>query len=157
MNALFTRRNVLKSLGLILLLGVGSGLYFYFQPHRNVQETKTDFAYQSSDIVNEYLSNADAANQKYLDEQGESKVIEVSGKISDIQENFNGNLVVVLTGDKSPAGVSCTFLPGTSVKKENLHVGDLAVIKGVIRSGASYDSDLDMYENVLLEDCDLIK
>ncbi len=29
-------------------------------------------------------------------------------------------------------------------------------VKGVIRSGANYDADLEMYEHVIMEKCDLI-
>ena len=32
-----------------------------------------------------------------------------------------------------------------------LHIGDFVKIKGVIRSGAEYDEDLDLAENVIVE------
>lgn len=38
----------------------------------------------------------------------------------------------------------------------NLKTGDKITIKGVIRSGASFDSDLDMYENVIIEKSDIV-
>jgi hypothetical protein len=40
---------------------------------------------------------------------------------------------------------------------EELKIGTKVSIKGVIRSGAGYDEDLDMYEDVILEKCDLIR
>jgi hypothetical protein len=36
-------------------------------------------------------------------------------------------------------------------------VGQAITVKGVIRSGASYDEDLEMYENVILEKSDIVK
>lgn len=149
-------RKVVIAILMVGLLGVGIILYVYFQPHRDVQSTRTDYAYAAGEIVNEYLANSETANQKYLDEHGDSKVIEVNGIISEIQENYNGDLVVVLSDVKAPAGVSCTFVKNSKVKMESLHQGEKLVVKGVIRSGASYDADLEMYENVVLEECDLV-
>ena len=137
----------------ILVIGTTVVLYLYFQPHRNVQETKTDFSYPASEIVNEYIANPEAANNKFLDQEGDSKIIEVKGKVAELSTNFNGNLVVLLSDTLAPAGVSCTFL--NSPSSPSLVLGQEVIIKGVIRAGASYDSDLDMYEHVILEECAL--
>src|SRR5690554_7571452 len=120
-------------------------------PHRDVQATKTDYILRASDLVNEYLSDPNAANIKYLDAEGESKIIEVEGTISDLSEDFNGNVVVLLKETQDPAGVSCTFYKESNAQAQTLKVGDLVKIKGVIRAGASYDEDLEMYEHVILE------
>ena len=57
-------------------------------------------------------------------------------------------------GDK--AGVSATFTVETNHKISDLKIGEKITVKGVIRSGASYDEDLELYENVILEKSDLI-
>ena len=44
----------------------------------------------------------------------------------------------------------------TNSNTQNIKIGDNIVIKGVIRSGASYDADLEMYENVIIEKSDII-
>lgn len=141
---------------IIAAIGGGSAYYMFNIPHRNVQETETDYQLQASAIVNEYLADQEKANQKYLDSEGESKVIEIAGTVKKIETDFNNNQVLLLQAKEDKAGVSCTFTPETNTNAATLKIGDKVSIKGVIRAGASFDSDLDMYENVIMEKCDLI-
>ena len=133
------------------------GVMMVFEPHRDVQNTETDFSYQASEIVNEYLEDADKANNKYLDEEGNSKVLEVTGTVAKISEDFNHQKVILLKSESDKAGVSCTFTQETNQNTLNIKIGDKITAKGVIRSGAAFDADLDMYENVILEKCDILK
>ena len=124
-------------------------------PHRNVQDTAADAAINVEQIVNEYLQNSELANAKYLDAEGESKILEVTGVVSEISEDFNGQQVVLLKSEMLEAGVSCTFTPETNESVSTIKIGDKIVVKGVIRSGASYDEDLEMYEHVIMEKCSI--
>lgn len=139
-----------------IIIGGGIILYLWNTPHRDVQASNTDYTLQASLIVNEYLADAEKANEKYLDEEGDSKILEITGKVSEVSEDFNNNKVVLLKSDSDKAGVSCTFTPKTNTNADSIQKGETVTIKGVIRSGASYDKDLDMYENVIMEKCDLI-
>ncbi len=140
-----------------LLVAAGIAYYMFNMPHRDVQASKVDFSFQASAIVAEYLQNADAANEKYLDDEGESKILAVTGTVASITEDLNHQKVVLLKTGTDKAGVSCTFLPETNANAATLKVGETASVKGVIRSGAQYDEDLELYENVILEKCDIIK
>ncbi len=131
-------------------------LYLFNMPHRDVQSAKSDFNLTSSQLVAEYLADAASANTKYLAADGDSKVLEVSGEVSKISENFDGQKVVLLKSAGDKAGVSASFLPETSANAEKLTVGQSVTIKGVIRSGAAYDEDLELYENVILEKSDIV-
>lgn len=139
-----------------MVIGGGIALYMFNMPHRDVQSQKADYSLTSTEIVNEYLNDKDAANQKYLAADGESKILEVTGTVSNITENLNGQTVILIknTGDK--AGVRATILPGTELLISELKTGETITVKGVIRSGANYDDDLEMYENVVLEDASII-
>ncbi len=139
------------------LIGGGALLYIFNAPHRDVQAASVDFELSVGTLVNEYLLNPDLANDKYLSEEGESKIIVVNGIIADISKDLNHQIVVLLKGDEDKAGVSCTFMQSTNVNAANLSIGQKVEIKGVIRVGASYDEDLEMFEDVILEKCDLIK
>ncbi len=149
-----TIKLTLISLLMLLTITAGIGLYFFNQPHRNVQASKTDFSFNASQLVHEYLIDPKAANQKYLEEEGDSKILEVTGIVNNIEEDYNGLPVVLLKSDKDKAGVSCTMISKTplTIKK-----GDNITIKGVIRSGAAYDKDMDLYENVIMENCKIIQ
>lgn len=150
-------KKLLLIVGILILIGGSIAFYMFNMPHRDVQATKSDYALKSSDIVNEYLLNSTLANEKYLDSEGDSKVLEVSGVIFQISEDFNNNKVLLLKSEGDKAGVSCTFSKVTNQNTLNLKNGDEVTIKGVIRSGASFDSDLDMYEDVIMEECDIVK
>ena len=154
------RKKVIKfslwALGILIIVG-GSIVYYMFnQPHRDVQAIQTDFSFTSSQLVSEYLTDAKKANDKYLDEEGNSKVLEIKGEVSNISENFNKQKVVLLKSSLDSAGVSCTFTAETNESANHLTKGELIIVKGVIRSGASYDKDLGMYENVIMDNCKII-
>lgn len=153
-------KKILK-IGLILfgagiLIAAGTGLYLFNLPHRDVQASESDYRVTTTQIVTEYLNDKDKANQKYLASDGDSKILEVTGIVNKISENYNGLKVVLLKSNEDKAGVSATFTAETSAHAVSLKVGQTATIKGVIRSGASYDEDLGLYENVILEKCDVI-
>lgn len=141
--------------GLGIVAGSALALYLLFMPHRDVQSTMVDFHLHADALVNEYLNDAQSADDKYLNSNGDSKVLAVSGRVFSIETDFNNQKVVVLRGEGSPAGVSCTFLPEAGEKTEQLATGDWITVKGVIRSGAVYDPDLGLTEDVILEKCDI--
>jgi len=140
-----------------LLIGTAIILYMFNMPQRNVQNSDTDFSLTTSQLVTEYLSNAKAANGKYLAEDGNSKILEITGTVAIISENFNGQKVVLLKEGNDKAGVSCTFLAETGTSAANLKIGNTTTIKGVIRSGATYDEDLELYEHIILDKCNVVK
>jgi len=149
-----------KRIGLVLLAGfliaVAVVLYLFNMPHRDVQAASVDYELAAAALVEEYLENAAGANEKYLNEEGESKILSVSGRVWAVEEDLNHQKVVLLKDTGAKAGVSCTFTRESSAHAASLKPGQVVTIKGVIRSGAGYDEDLDLYEDVILEKCDLI-
>jgi hypothetical protein len=151
----------IKIMGLLLLgiliVGLGIALYLFNMPHRNVVGSKADFNMTASAIVHEYLENPTAANAKYLNEEGESKILAVTGTVRSIDEDMNQQKVILLMEANDKAGVSCTFTQNTNKHTDNIEIGQQITVKGVIRSGASYDADMELYEDVILEKCDILK
>ena len=155
------RKTIIRTIAILgfagLLIGGGIGLYMFNMPHRDVQSAKVDYSLTSIQIVSEYLSDKSVANRKYLASDGDSKILEITGEVSKISENFNGQKVVLLKGIADKAGVSATFTPETNKNLEGVEPGQTITVKGVIRSGASFDEDLDLYENVILEKSDVVR
>ncbi len=149
------RKKILIGIAIILVAGITVIAYMLNMPERDVQGADSDFQIPSTALVQEYLDDAAAANKKYLDASGESTILEVTGIIADISKDFNDQVVVLLKSDDDPAGVSCTFTHETNASTDDLSLGMEVVIKGVIRSGASYDEDLEMFEPVIIEKSDL--
>lgn len=154
------KNKTLKRIGIVVIIGViiASGIIFYMfnKPHRDVQAAQTDYNLTTAEIVSQYLKNEDTANNKYLSEEGASKIIAITGEVFSITTDQKNQKVIVLKAAKEKAGVSCTFMKSTNVNAEKLQKGQTVTIKGVIRSGAGFDEDLDMYEDVILEKCDVI-
>jgi hypothetical protein len=48
-------------------------------------------------------------------------------------------------------------MAATNSNAERVLEGEVITVKGVIRSGAGYDPDLDLYEDVIMEKCNVIK
>ncbi len=149
------KKKVIRAIVIIgvagLLIGGGIGLYMFNMPQRDVLSAQVDFSLTSTQIVAEYLSDKDAANQKYLASDGDSKILEITGEVKNISEDFNGQKVVLLKDNQDLAGVSATFTPETNDHLAGVEVGQTITVKGVIRSGASYDEDLGFYLHVILE------
>lgn len=154
------KKNILRIIAILgvagVLIGGGIGLYMFNMPHRDVQSANADFSLKSTEIVSEYLADRDAANKKYLAADGDSKILEVTGTVTNISENFNGNKVILLKEAGDAAGVSATFTSETNRHAESVSTGQTITVKGVIRSGASYDEDLELYEHVILEKSDVV-
>lgn len=153
------KKKIIKIALILVVSGVVIGgsvvLYMFNMPHRDVQSAQADMTLTADDLVNEYLADATAANNKYLDEEGESKILEITGTVFSIGEDFNGNTEILLKSANANAGVSCAFTTETNAKARNIKIGDNITVKGVIQSGASYDEDLEMYENVIMDKCDV--
>lgn len=152
-----TIKIIIISIISIVVIGGGIILYLFNMPHRDVKNATTDYQVEASVLVTEYLNDAAKADKKYLDEEGDSKIFEVSGVISEITIDGNNQTVVLLKNKSDKAGVSCTFTSETNKEAQTLKVGQSTRIKGVIRAGATYDADLEMFENVIIEKASLVK
>ncbi|RUT79401.1 OB-fold protein [Ancylomarina longa] len=155
------KKKIIKIAAILIVVGLLTGggvmLYLFNMPHRNVQETSTDYSLSSTELVVEYLKSSDAADEKYLAEDGDSKVLEITGTVKKISEDFKGQKVILLQNKSDEAGVRCAFTTDTNPHVTSVKMGEIHTIKGVIRSGVSFDPDLELYENAILEKCDLIK
>jgi len=77
--------------------------------------------------------------------------------VAEISKDYNDQFVILLKGESDKAGVSCTFSKENEAGTTNIKAGQTITVKGVIRSGASYDEDLELYENVNLDKSKIIK
>ncbi len=145
-------------IGIIVVgaLGGSYGLYLYFLPHRDVQSVEAFATLSANNLVAEYLKNNAAANLKYLADDGDSKVLNITGRISSIETDQKNQIVLILKEEGAAIGVSCTFMESTNKNAKKLKVGDQVKIKGILRSGVDEDSEL-LEEDVIIENCDVVK
>jgi len=145
-------------IGIIIVgaLGGSYGLYVFFMPHRDVQSVEAFATISANDLVAEYLKDNAAANLKYLADDGDSKVLNITGRVSSVDTDQKMQLVLILKDEGAAIGVSCTFMESTNKNAEKLKIGDQVKIKGVLRSGVDEDSEL-LEEDVIIENCDVVK
>jgi hypothetical protein len=139
-----------------LLAGACVGLQNFLLSDWDVQKQSADYQVTTSELVAEFLEDGENARRKYLSDDGESMILEITGTVARISENFNNEKVVLLREEGDRAGVSCTFMQETNPGVAGLETGNVVTIKGVIRSGAYYDEDLDMYVNVIVNQSGIV-
>lgn len=118
----------LKKIILILfvlgLIGAFVAYKMYNKPHVNVAETSSDITLKATKIVDDFSTDENTANQKYLD-----KIIKVTGTISSI-ETENENIIIGLAGNDF-GNVMCYFSKENKTKLNNLKEGTKISVKGI--------------------------
>jgi hypothetical protein len=127
-------------IGIILFGVVVSGVIYrmYNKPHRD-PSTESSIQITAADLFRSYETNELEANGLYLD-----KVLEVSGKITEITTNQQSIPVIVLETENPMFTVRCTMEnPEISV-----NVGDAVKIKGIC---TGYLSDVIIVKGMIVE------
>lgn len=151
------KRIILLVIVLAVVIGGGYASYVYFMPHRDVQASDAYANMKATELLAEFTADKEVANQKYLNDDGDSKILVIEGRVESITEDQNGQKVVLLKEEGRNVGVSCTFMAETNKNTEGLKEGDMVKVKGAITQGNGYDDLLELYDNALLINCDIIK
>jgi hypothetical protein len=125
----------------IALAGIGTALYLFIMPHKDLGKAKPDFIITAIDLQKAFEDNESAATAKYV-----NKVIEVCGTIESVKPGEGNILNVTLKTGRDLSSVICTFARDADPSK--LNAGNQVTISGEC-SGFLMD--------VLLNDCSLIK
>lgn len=110
----------------ILVLGIiGAFIAYkmYNKPHVNVEEASADISITADKILNDFSSDENLANLKYLD-----KIIEVKGVVSEI--NIEKGIITIETNDDF-GSVICHLSEEASRKISGLQEGQIIVVKGI--------------------------
>jgi hypothetical protein len=141
-------------LGIITVIILSTDMFGIAFKH--VQTKKTDYSFSASEIVNDYLTDSKKSDGKYFEEGGYPKVLKIIGTVAELYENAKGQKIVLLKGKKDKAGVIATFGNESNSAAEDIVVGDQIIVKGVIRTGAYFDTDLEIYEDVILDKSEIV-
>ena len=128
-------------IGILLALVVTCGVIYlmYNKPHRN-PATETPIKVNAIELYKSFESNETEANKLYLD-----KVLEVTGKITEVSSNQNGMPVLALETQNIMFGVRCTM--GTA--ESTAQVGETITIKGIC---TGYLSDVIITNAIRVDD-----
>src|SRR5450631_589869 len=108
----------------LVLIAVIWGIYLYNKPHGSAADGTVAISLNADSLFAQYQRDEHGADQLYL-----GKVIEVSGKIAEIQQNAQSE-VLILSTQSGTGGINCQLFPGEDKKEPPCHTGDLVKIRG---------------------------
>lgn len=134
-----------------VILGAGFGLDIWFAPHRDVRTAPVFEEFDVHDFTTEFISNYQSATEKYLSDDGDSKIVTMTGTITEIDTNLNEEIVIELSGENTEASARFTLAYDQMEKASELKAGDKTKLTGVVSCGAYFDSDFNRYIDAVLE------
>ncbi len=103
-------KRILVVVFILVLAGVGYGVYVWNKPHRDVMDAKDIVSVSAQTIFDKYKADETAANKMYVD-----STIQVSGEVDTIEKNQTGMPVIVLKTTDSMGRVRCTLKDSTNI------------------------------------------
>lgn len=150
-------RRIALLFGIAVLAGLSVGLYLFFKPHRNVQKEEAFATISAKELTKAYTTDPTKANEIYLNADGNSKVLIVTGTIAKISTNQAGEQVILIKDTDEQVGVQATFIKTEASGISQLKPGDQIAVKGAITAGNTFDADLDLYEHAILTQAALVE
>jgi hypothetical protein len=118
------KKRLLLIIALLVLAGLGYGIYLYTLKAPVVAEGETDFRMSTDELVTLYEQNEDSANRKLL-----NQVIEVRGAVATVAQDSSGTSIQ-LSSSNPVAGVNCRFDASINEKLRRVKAGDTIHVKG---------------------------
>ncbi len=129
------KHNIVPGIIVLFFAGLAVWWYFWENPRRDVKN-EAAIEVKAADLFKAYSDNEQQANGLYLD-----KVIQVTGKVTEVKTNQSGQQVVVLETTDPIFGVSCTL----KAADPSLKSGMTSTLKGFC---SGYLSDVVLRECV---------
>lgn len=133
---------------IVLIIGAGAAYYAYTEynrSHKDLNEKKPDFSMNALEFIEAFESNEEQASAKYSD-----KIIEISGKIEEVEEDDEYD-TVYMGNPETLSMIICEMENSVRLAELGLKVGDEVLIRGVC---AGYQSDdLGIGSFILLQRC----
>ena len=99
--------------------------YIFRGTENSVESEKATYHLSADELFTAFDGNESTANEKYL-----GKVIEVTGKVREIEKTENGQLMLLLDCNSPMGGVRCTFETKQDKVSKQVTKGALYSIKG---------------------------
>lgn len=117
------KRSILLVLIGGFIVAAGIGFYLFNKPVKSLENAKPEFYISANELNTAFNENEKLANNKYL-----GKILELKGKIEEINETNHG--MVVLSFIDPLYGVSCAFDSLQANQIKSFNPGDSIIVKG---------------------------
>ena len=108
---------------LLLLIAAAWAYHVVLRPHQSTAGETADFSISADSLYQQYRANEHSADQKYL-----NKVIEVTGKLAEIQHSGTSE-IWILSPHAGGGGINCQLFAGTKIDPEPKS-GEAVTLKG---------------------------
>lgn len=119
------KRKIIIVVIILGLIGVFVAYKMYNKPHVNVFEKSADVIITADKILEDFSSDENTANTKYLE-----KIIEIKGAISSIKIENEKGIISLQTNDDF-GSVLCHFSIESTKKIKEIQKGQDIVVKGI--------------------------
>lgn len=136
-------KKVILTILVIVVALMGAGYWLWNKPHEDIADATPELSIQSQELIRAFETNEQDANNKYV-----GKLIEVSGKVFQIDNTADGSTNILLESENPMSTVMCQLDPLQKQEHSGLVVGQSIILKGKC-SGFTTD--------VVLDRCHIVK
>lgn len=147
-----TKKTVLFSILGILLTAAAIGYIMYNKKHFSVESTTPVAEISAVELHKTFSSDTTLANTKFIGDEVNQKVIQVTGEVSEIKKDQQGSTIILLKTGTDAAYINCTL----ELKPDSITIGKSITIKGIC-TGYNYDAEMGIPGDVILTRCFIIK
>ncbi len=111
------------------IIGILLAAYAYYEYNRKAPDLKNKEAVENTTaslLLNDYASNEDSANKKYL-----GKIIQVKGTITEIQNQQDTSITILLGDTLQTGNVSCLMDSKHLEDVRKFTLGNVVNVKGI--------------------------
>jgi hypothetical protein len=150
------QRKTKKNIALILLLiiaGAASvGYYLYNKKHFSVESSTSVADIAATALHQTFVTDSMLAKNKFIGDEVNHKVIQVSGEVAEIKKDQQGIFIVLLKTATDGAFINCAMEGST----DNINAGSKIAIKGIC-TGYNFDAGMGIPGDVILTRCFIVK
>ncbi len=130
--AVMNKKIILYLLLAAIVIGGAVAYRMWTKPHQKVEDIQ-GLSVSASQLCKDFAANETKANATYL-----GKALEVSGAVSEVKNNQEGKLVIILQGDDPALSVQCTMRDAGNTA----NAGQNIVVKGICASNDMFGPTL---------------
>ncbi len=149
------KRTIIRGLYILtgaMLVLVLFKYYLFDKPHMDVASEEAEYTLTASQLYNEFKSDEQSANKKYLDKTN-GKVIMLTGSVSEININGLGEINLSINEKSMDTGyISCSLDSTEQEKVKRLEVGDKVTIKGQCLGYIELTDEVDLNKCILFDE-----
>lgn len=147
-----TKKTILVSILGLALVAAFIGYKLYNKKHFSVESATPAASIAAADLHNTFATDSATAKAKFIGDESNQKVIEVSGEVADVTTDQLKHTVLKLKTATDGAFINCEMEGNAGSTK----AGDNITLKGIC-NGYLFEADLGIPGDVNFNRCYLVK